>query len=127
MAQVRRIYVEKKNGFDIAAKRALADFRFTLGKTRLKAVRMLIRYDIEGMDDKSFDAALSTVFSEPAVDTVYHGSFDTAPGDIVFAVEFLPGQYDQRSDSAAQCTELAVLCARPSVKCANVYVLSGIS
>ncbi len=125
--RVRRVFVEKKDGFDIAAKRALADFRSTLGKKHLKNVRMLIRYDIEGMDDASFDAAVGTVFSEPAADTVCHGSFETQQGDIVFAVEFLPGQYDQRADSAAQCTELAVLCARPTVKCANVYVLSGAS
>lgn len=127
MAQVRRIFVEKKDGFDIAAKRALSDFRSTLGKTELEGVRMLIRYDIEGLDDNSFQSALGTVFSEPAVDIVHFDNFETKDNDIVFAVEYLPGQYDQRADSAAQCTELAVRCARPIVKCANVYVLSGIS
>ena len=126
MAQVRRIFVEKRTGFDIAAKRALGDFRKTLGKTSLTKVRMLIRYDIENLSDADFEAALKTVFSEPAVDTVYHGSYETETGDTVFAVEYLPGQYDQRADSAAQCTELAVRCARPLVRCANVYVLSGV-
>lgn len=127
MAQVRRIFVEKQEGFDVAAKKMLADFRSTLGKTSLEGVRALIRYDIEGLDDESFSFALATVFSEPAVDIVHFGSFETNMGDIVFAAEYLPGQYDQRADSAAQCTELAVRCARPVVKCANVYVLSGIS
>ena len=126
MAQVRRIYVEKKPGFDIAAKKALSDFRSTLGKTGLKSVRLLIRYDIEGLSDSVFEAAVASVFSEPAVDTVYHGSYPTAAGDTAFAVEYLPGQYDQRADSAAQCTELACR-QRPAVKCATVYILSGVS
>ena len=125
MAHVRRIYVEKREGFDIAAKKALSDFRSTLGKTALTDVRLLIRYDIEGLDDAAFEAAVAAVFSEPDVDTVYHGSYATAAGDIAFAVEYLPGQYDQRADSAAQCTELACR-QRPAVKCATVYVLSGV-
>ena len=127
MAQVKRIFVEKKEGFDIAAQKALADFQKTLGKTGLENVRLLIRYDIEGLDEQSFDAAVKSVFSEPPADTVYHGDFPAKKDDVVFAVEYLPGQYDQRADSAAQCTELAIRCARPVVKCATVYVLSGIS
>ncbi len=127
MSPVRRIYVEKKDGFQIAAKKALADFKSTLGKTSLRSVRILIRYDIEGMDDNSFQAALRTVFAEPPVDIVYDGDFDRGSDDVVFAVEYLPGQYDQRADSAAQCCELAVRCPRPTVKCATVYVLSGIT
>ncbi len=125
MAQVRRIYVEKRDGFDISAKKALSDFRNTLGKKALTNVRLLIRYDIEGLDAQTFDAAIGAVFSEPAVDTVYHGRYDTQAGDIAFAVEYLPGQYDQRADSAAQCTELACR-QRPAVKCATVYILSGL-
>lgn len=124
---VRRIYVEKKDGFDIAAKKALSDFRGTLGKQALQNVRILIRYDIEGMDENAFDAAVRTVFSEPAVDTVYADSFEKAADEISFAVEYLPGQYDQRADSAAQCVELATKSARPVVRCATVYVLSGAS
>jgi phosphoribosylformylglycinamidine synthase len=126
MAQVSRIYVEKREGFDIAAKKALSDFKNTLGKRALTNVRLLIRYDIEGLDSSAFDAAIRAVFSEPAVDTVYHGNYSTQPGDIAFAVEYLPGQYDQRADSAAQCTELACR-QRPAVKCATVYILSGVS
>ncbi len=126
MAQVRRIYVEKKPGFNIAAKKALSDFKSTLGKASLKNVRQLIRYDIEGLSDGAFDTAIAAVFSEPAVDTVYHGSYPSSADDITFAVEYLPGQYDQRADSAAQCAELACR-QRPAVKCATVYILSGVS
>ena len=131
---VRRIYVEKRDGFDIAAKKALADFRGTLGKAALQNVRILIRYDIEGLHENVFDAAVRTVFSEPAVDTVYDGMFEKAPDEISFAIEFLPGQYDQRADSAAQCVELALPQkaalfggTRPDVRCATVYVLRGVT
>ena len=124
---VRRIYVEKRNGFDIAAKKALKDFTGTLGKSALKNVRILIRYDIEGLDGDVFDAAVRAVFSEPAVDAVYYDSFDKAPGDIAFAVEYLPGQYDQRADSAAQCVELATKAPRPDIRCAtSIRALQGI-
>ena len=126
MSQVRRIYVEKKDGFNIAAKKSFADFRSTLGKSALTDVRILIRYDIEGIDDQSFDAAVGTVFAEPPVDIVYYDTFERHANDAVFAVEYLPGQYDQRADSAAQCCELAVRCRRPIVRCASVYVLSGL-
>ncbi len=125
MAQVRRIYVEKRKGFDIAAKKALSDFKSTLGKTGLSDVRLLIRYDIEALSEDVFEDAVAAVFSEPAVDTVYRDNYPTAAGDIAFAVEYLPGQYDQRADSAAQCTELACR-QRPAVKCATVYILSGV-
>ena len=122
---VRRIYVEKRDGFDVTAKKTLADFKSTLGKTSLQNVRILIRYDIEGLAEDLFDAAVRTVFSEPAVDTVYTDAFEKAPDEICFAVEYLPGQYDQRADSAAQCVELALQCPRPDVRCATVYVLRG--
>jgi phosphoribosylformylglycinamidine synthase len=136
---VRRIYVEKRTGFDIAAKKALMDFTGTLGKASLQAVRILIRYDIEGLAEDVFDAAVRLVFSEPAVDTVYTDTFDIAPDETAFAVEYLPGQYDQRADSAAQCVELALpqkaalsgdpgtKGARPDIRCATIYVLRGAS
>ena len=123
---VKRIYVEKKKGFDIKSKKALSDFRDTLGKKNLKNVRILNRYDIEDLDDADFEPAVVNVFSEPAVDTVYYGVFDKDESDISFATEYLPGQYDQRADSAAQCIELLTRNSRPLVKCATVYVLSGI-
>lgn len=124
---VRRIFVEKKNGFDIAAGKAYADFKKTLGKSALQSVRILIRYDIEHLSDDDFNAALHTVFSEPAVDTVYMDTYPQSEDEVSFAVEYLPGQYDQRADSAAQCTELLTRNDRPAVKCATIYVLSGVS
>jgi phosphoribosylformylglycinamidine synthase len=124
---VRRIYVEKKDGFDIAAGKALKDFKGTLGKASLNRVRILVRYDIEGLSDGVFDAAVRTVFSEPAVDIVFYGDFGKTVDEMCFAVEYLPGQYDQRADSAAQCVELALRCDRPTVRCATVYALRGIS
>jgi len=126
---VRRIYVEKKPGFDISAKAALYDFRDTLGKKTLRNVRILIRYDIEGLSDQEFESAVKNVFSEPAADIVYHGSFPADKDDIVFAAEYLPGQYDQRADSAVQCIGLLLpsLKLSPAVRCATVYVLSGAS
>ncbi len=122
---VRRIYVEKKKGFDVAANKALHDFTATLGKSSLTGVRILVRYDIEGLSDALFDAAVKTVFSEPAVDKVC-ADLDLTVDEACFAVEYLPGQYDQRADSAAQCVELALHCPRPAVRCATVYVLKGV-
>ena len=127
MSKVRRIYVEKRKGFDIAAKNACADFRTNLGKTNLKFVRILNRYDIENLTDEDFEAAAGAVFSEPAVDSLTIGSFEKNEDDLSFAIEYLPGQYDQRADSAAQCTELLTRNERPLVKCATVYVLGGIT
>ena len=127
MSEVRRIFVEKKDGFDISACEALADFKDTLGKTALKKVRLLNRYDIEGIGENDFSDAVRHVFSEPAADIVYHDRFPIEKKDVAFAVEYLPGQYDQRADSAAQCVELLTKSSRPLVKCATVYVLSGIS
>jgi len=127
MAAVRRLFVEKKQGFNIASQRALRDFKETLGKADIRSVRILIRYDIQHISDEDYAAALHTVFSEPAVDTVYEEAFPVAQNETSFAVEYLPGQYDQRADSAAQCTELLTKNDRPAVKCATVYVLSGAS
>jgi len=124
---VRRVYVEKKPGFDIAAKSALSDFRNFLGKSSLSDLRLLNRYDVEGAGDSEFEEVVKNVFSEPAADFVYYGEFDKNPGDKCFAVEYLPGQYDQRADSAVQCIELLNPGNPPVVKCATVYVLSGIT
>ena len=127
MSRVRRVFVEKRDGFNIVASQLLADFRSTLGKQALKGVRVLIRYDMQGIRDELFDAAVRGVFSEPAVDTVYYDTFPIADGETSFAVEYLPGQYDQRADSAAQCIELLTRRERPLIRCATVYVLSGIT
>lgn len=126
MSLVKRIYVEKKNGFDIKAQNALDDFRNTLGKKNLRTVRILNRYDIEGLNEAAFLGAVRNVFSEPAVDQVFYDKYDKNSDDIAFAVEYLPGQYDQRADSAAQCCELLTRNSRPLVKCATVYILNGV-
>ena len=126
MSKVRRIFVEKREGFNIVASQLVADFRSTLGKSALRRVRVLMRYDTQGISDDDFDAAVRGVFSEPAVDTVYDDTFPLEDGETAFAVEYLPGQYDQRADSAAQCIELLTRHQRPLIRCATVYVLSGI-
>ncbi len=120
---VRRIFVKKKQGFDIAAKKMLADLRESLGIQRLSDLAVLIRYDVEGMDDADFDKAVKSIFSEPMVDEVFLE--DHAESGVCFAVEYLPGQYDQRADSAAQCVQLLTMKARPNIATATVYALSG--
>ncbi|MDR2132433.1 MAG: phosphoribosylformylglycinamidine synthase, partial [Clostridiales Family XIII bacterium] len=121
---VRRLYVEKKEGFDTEARalhRTLAENLHIAGVTRL---RVLNRYDVENIDDETYEAAKRNVFSEPAVDAVFE---EEAPlGDaFAFAVEYLPGQYDQRADSAVQCIRLIKSDARPAVRFARVIALDG--
>ncbi len=122
---VRRIYSEKIKGMDVAAKAACDDFRNNLGITALKGVRILNRYDVEGISDGEFEAARYTVFSEPNQDKVYDEYFECPEGCKMFAVEYLPGQYDQRADSAAQCIQILTQKERPYVRAAQVYVLEG--
>ena len=120
---VYRIFVEKKPGQDSEAKALAREIREFLGIEALKDLRLLNRYDAEGLDKAHFDYAVRTVFSEPQVDTASEEvSF---PGAAVFAVEYLPGQFDQRADSAAQCIQLIFQGERPLVKTAKVYVLYG--
>ncbi|WP_353422991.1 phosphoribosylformylglycinamidine synthase [Christensenella massiliensis] len=121
---VKRLFVEKKKGFDVEAQEKLADFTQNLG-VPVKEVRILNRYDVEGLDDETFAAAVPTVFSEPAVDKVYLDELPDTKGYAVFAVEYLPGQYDQRADSAAQCVQLQSQGERPDVRTAKVYLLKG--
>lgn len=119
-----RIYVEKKPGFDIEAKRARQDFRTNLALD-LDDVRIVLRYDVEGASQEDFRRAISNVFSEPAADRVYLEEIPLDKGDMVFAVEYLPGQYDQRADSAAQCIQLLTQGERPLIRTAKVYILKG--
>ncbi len=119
---VKRVYVEKKPGFDVEARQLLAELRDILGVGRLSGLRVVNRYDVEGLPDELFDEAVVTVFSEPAVDDV---SFEAPSGKNVFAVEFLPGQFDQRAESASECIQLISQGERPSVRSATVYVLEG--
>ena len=120
---VYRIYVEKKPGLDNEAKTLLSDAMSLLGVKSLKDVRLLNRYDAENIDKELFDYAVKTVFSEPQLDTTY----DTPDlgGAYVFAVEYLPGQFDQRADSAAQCIQIISQGERPDVRSAKLYALYG--
>ena len=106
MANVKRIYVEKKEDYAVAAKELKQEVKEYLGIKDLEQVRVLIRYDVEGIQEETYKKALATVFSEPPVDYVYEGSFEKKAGDKVFSVQYLPGQFDQRADSAEQCVKL---------------------
>ena len=119
---VNRIFVEKKAGFDNEAKALLNDVKTFLGIQNLTGIRLLNRYDVENIDNDLFNYAIKTVFSEPQTDDVY--TTLNAEG-IVFAVEYLPGQFDQRADSCSQCLQLISQKERPLVKTAKVYVLDG--
>ena len=119
---VYRVYVEKKEGQAHEAQGLLREIRDFLQIKGLTGLRVLNRYDAENMDEGLFAYAVNTVFSEPQVDTV---SYEVPQGDVVFAVEPLPGQYDQRADSAAQCIQIISQGNRPTVRTAKVYVLSG--
>ena len=120
---VDRLFVEKKPGFDNEARALLKDARSFLGVTNLTGLRLFNRYDVEGLDAALLAQARRSVFSEPQLDDVY----DELPQDegVVFATEYLPGQFDQRADSAAQCIQLMAQCERPIVRTALVYILKG--
>ena len=119
---VYRVYVEKKPGQTQEAQGLLGQIRDFLQIKGLKELRILNRYDAENIDEQLFRYAVNTVFSEPQVDNV---SFQAPQGQIVFAVEPLPGQYDQRADSAAQCIQIISQGNRPVIRTAKVYVLTG--
>ena len=119
---VYRVYVEKKEGQTFDAQGLLGELRDFLQIGGLTGLRLLNRYDAENIDEELFRYAVNTVFSEPQVDNV---SYEVPQGDVVFAVEPLPGQYDQRADSAAQCIQIISQGNRPTVRTAKVYVLSG--
>ena len=119
---VLRVYVEKKEELANEAHALLSDLKKLLGITSLTSVRILNRYDAENISEELFREAVRTVFSEPQLDRVS----DSVPtGDHVFAVEYLPGQFDQRADSAAQCIQILSCGERPLIRTARVYVLNG--
>ena len=124
MSSVRRIFVEKKPDFAVQAKELQSELRGYLGIQSVTEVRVLIRYDVEHISEKTYQKALKTVFSEPPVDEVYEESFDAA-GAKVFSVEYLPGQYDQRADSAEQCVKLLCSEEEPLIRSAITYVIAG--
>ena len=135
---VSRIYVEKKPGFDVEAQQLRSELRTILGVKGLEGLRLVNRYDVEGIDEELFQRCIPVVFSEPQVDTATaelpvpslklgeDGFVTEAPeGTAVFAVEYLPGQFDQRADSASECVQLISAGERPDVRSAKVYVLTG--
>ncbi|MDE6729057.1 MAG: phosphoribosylformylglycinamidine synthase, partial [Oscillospiraceae bacterium] len=122
---VYRVYVEKKKLYAVDGAAALADLNTALGIKSVSGVRVINRYDVEGLSEENFKAAVPTVFSEPPVDDVYDELPALGEDERMFAVEFLPGQFDQRADSAAQCIQMLCKGDRPDVKYAKIYILSG--
>jgi phosphoribosylformylglycinamidine synthase len=125
MTAIRRLFVEKLPPYAVEAARLLQDLREHLGITVLAGVRLVVRYDVEGLSDAHLEAARWTVFAEPPVDAVYDEELPLAPDETALAVEYLPGQFDQRADSAAQCLQLLSHGVRPCVAGARVYVFRG--
>ena len=125
MSQVKRYYVEKKPAYAIAAKELAQEIKDYLAIEDVTSVRELIRYDVENVSEKTLNKAKGTVFSEPPVDEIYEGDFPRMEGDRVFSVEYLPGQFDQRADSAEQCVQLLNESENPVIRSATTYVLSG--
>ncbi|SEH51213.1 MULTISPECIES: phosphoribosylformylglycinamidine synthase [Atopobiaceae] len=122
---VSRVYVEKKPGFDVEAQQLRHELRHTLGIKGLEGLRVVNRYDVEGITKKLFEQCIPTVFSEPQSDTATTSMPKAAKGVEVFAVEFLPGQFDQRADSASECIQLISQGERPVVASAKLYYLQG--
>ena len=122
---VRRIYVEKKSAYAAAAGELLSDLKGYLGLDGLQKVRILIRYDVENLDDDVFGTAEKCVFCEPPVDDLYEDDFPRQTGDRVFSVEYLPGQFDQRADSAVQCVQFLSADSMPIIRTATTYCLVG--
>ncbi|MGN1165794.1 MAG: phosphoribosylformylglycinamidine synthase [Lachnospiraceae bacterium] len=125
MSNVRRVFVEKKPDFAVQAKDLKHEIRGYLGIKDAESVRVLIRYDVENVSDETFEKACNGIFSEPPVDILYREEFPVEEGSRVFSVEFLPGQFDQRADSAVQCIQFIKEDEQPVIKTAVVYVIKG--
>ena len=124
MSNVRRVYVEKKEAYAVKAKELQEEIKSYLGITSVTGVRVLIRYDVENISEATYQRALVSVFSEPPVDDIYEETFDLK-GAKAFSVEFLPGQFDQRADSAVQCVKLLNENEEPVIRTATTYVIEG--
>ena len=125
MGNVRRIYVEKKAPFAVKAKELQEELKNYLGLNDVEGVRMFIRYDVENISDQVFAQACKTVFSEPPVDDLYEETIDIPENARVFSVEFLPGQFDQRADSAVQCVRFLDENENPVIRTAVTYMVIG--
>ena len=120
---VKRVYVEKKPEFAVQAKELRHEVKSYLGIKTVKNVRVLIRYDVENLSDATFERACNGVFAEPPVDVLYREDFPREESDHIFSVEFLPGQFDQRADSAVQCVQFIKEDELPVIKTATTYVI----
>ena len=125
MSNVRRVYVEKKPAFAVQARELKHEISSYLGIQTVTNVRVLIRYDVENISDESFEKACQTVFAEPPVDELYREDFEAKQGARIFSVEYLPGQFDQRADSAVQCVQFLREDEEPIIRSATTYVIEG--
>ena len=125
MNSVKRVYVEKKQEFAVQAKELKQELKSYLGIQTVENVRVLIRYDIENISDATFETACNGIFSEPPVDILYKEEFEVKEGSRIFSVEYLPGQFDQRADSAVQCVQFIKEDEMPVIKSAMTYVIEG--
>ena len=122
MSNVKRIYVEKQADYAVKAKELFEEIKNYL-EIEVMDVRVLIRYDVENLSEETYQKSLGTVFSEPPVDYIYEDYFPMKEGDFSFSVEYLPGQFDQRADSAEQCVKLLNENEEPIIKTATTYVI----
>jgi len=125
MNNVKRIFVEKLPGFDVEAQDLLLDLKESLHLAGLESLRILNRYDISGLSDEELADTVFTIFSEKTVDKVYYENIETAENEKAFAIEYLPGQYDQRADSAAQCVQIITQGEKPNILSSKVYIVAG--
>ena len=125
MGNVRRVYVEKKSDFAIAARELQHEIGSYLGISGVSSVRVLTRYDVENISEDSFEKACHTVFAEPPVDSLYLEEFPVSPDARIFSVEYLPGQFDQRADSAVQCVQFLKEDEEPVIRSATTYIIEG--
>ena len=122
---VKRIYVQKRENFDIEAKGMLSDLKENLLINNLENVIILNRYDVDGISDEVFEKAKATIFSEPQVDICFEEAYPFEANDTVFGIEYLPGQFDQRANSLSECLQIVTEGTRPTAKTAKIYVLKG--
>ena len=122
---VKRLFVEKKKGFDIEAQGLMKDIKESLNIHDLENIRVVNRYDIENIDDSEYERSKYIIFSEKTVDEIYEEELQAETNAKIFAVEYLPGQYDQRADSASQCIQILTQSEKTQVKSSKVYLLYG--
>lgn len=125
MSNVRRVYVEKKGSYDVQQKALAHEIRNYLGIKDVEYVRILNRYDVENVSDETFERACNGIFAEPPVDVLWKEEAPVGSGDSLFSVEFLPGQFDQRADSAVQCIQFVKEDEQPVIRTATTYIIHG--